>query len=62
MVITVKESEKSQITLSAKHILGHTSRNVWYLHFFSYSVCIYVTTFSRSPQHTVNSGFHLWLM
>lgn len=60
MVITVKESKKSQITLSATHLRTHKYKRLLFT-FFSYSVCIYITTFSRSPQHTINSGFHLWL-
>lgn len=53
MVITVKESEKSQITLSAKHILGHTSRNVWYLHFFFlFSVHLCNNIFQKSTTYS----------
>lgn len=51
MVITVKESKKSQITLSATHLRTHKYKCLLFTFFFLFSVHLYHNIFQKSTTY-----------
>lgn len=59
MVITVKESKKSQFTLSATHLRTHMYKRLifTFFFFFLFSVHLYHNIFQKSTTYNKTQGF-----
>lgn len=51
MLVTVKESKKSEITLSATHLRTHRYKCLLYTFFFLFSVHLYHNIFQKSTTY-----------